>query len=102
MLYLTEGDYINAGLSALSIIPGADAFTKTGNPVIDNMQNRVPNNEVTPPNKRGNASVSNKDGKPIEIHHNDQKPKVDRTQFRKWKQEYWKHEWDNGKVERLE
>ena len=30
MLYLTEGDYINAGLSALSIIPGADAFTKTG------------------------------------------------------------------------
>ena len=30
MLYLTEGDYINAGLSALSIIPGDDAFTKTG------------------------------------------------------------------------
>ena len=30
MLYLTEGDYINAGLSTLSIIPGADAFTKTG------------------------------------------------------------------------
>ena len=30
MLYLTEGDYINAGLSVLSIIPGADAFTKTG------------------------------------------------------------------------
>ena len=30
MLYLTEGDYINAGLSALSIIPEADAFTKTG------------------------------------------------------------------------
>ena len=30
MLYLTEGDYINAGLSALSIILGADAFTKTG------------------------------------------------------------------------
>ena len=30
MLYLTEGDYINAGLSALSIIPGSDAFTKTG------------------------------------------------------------------------
>ena len=26
MLYLTEGDYINAGLSALSIIPGADAI----------------------------------------------------------------------------
>ena len=30
VLYLTEGDYINAGRSALSIIPGADAFTKTG------------------------------------------------------------------------
>lgn len=30
VLYLTEGDYINAGLSVLSIIPGADAFTKTG------------------------------------------------------------------------
>ena len=26
-----------------------------------------------------------------------QKTKVDRTQFRKWKQEYWKHEWDNGR-----
>jgi len=100
--------------------------TNTGNPVIDNMQNRVPNNEVTPPNKRGNAPISNKDGKPIEIHHKDQEPlgpfdemhpsdhrygenykknhpnyngksKVDRTQFREWKREYWEQEWDNGR-----
>ena len=98
----------------------------TGNPVIDNMQNRVPNNEITPPNNRGNAPLSNKDGKPIEIHHSDQEPlgpfkemhpsdhryganyknnhpnynsksKIDRTQFRKWKQEYWENEWDNGR-----
>ena len=98
----------------------------TGNPVIDNMQNRVPNNEITPPDNRGNAPLSNKDGKPIEIHHSDQEPlgpfkemhpsdhryganyknnhpnynsksKIDRTQFRKWKQEYWENEWDNGR-----
>ena len=30
VLYLTEGDYINAGLSALSIVPGADDFSKIG------------------------------------------------------------------------
>ena len=105
---------------------GSESGTNTGNPVIDNMQNRVPNNEVTPPNKRGNAPISNKDGKPIEIHHNNQEPlgpfdemhpsdhrygenyknnhpnyngksKIDRTQFREWKREYWEQEWDNGR-----
>lgn len=91
-----------------------------------NMQNRVPNNEVTPPSKRGNAPISKKDGKPIEIHHNEQEPlgpfdemhpsdhrygenykknhpnynsksRIDRTQFREWKKEYWEQEWDNGR-----
>lgn len=105
---------------------GSESGKNTGNPVIDNMQNRVPNNEVTPPNKRGNAPISNKDGKPIEIHHNNQEPlgpfdemhpsdhrygenyknnhpnyngksKIDRTQFREWKREYWEQEWDNGR-----
>mgnify|MGYP003294997144 CR=1 FL=1 len=100
--------------------------TNTGNPVIDKMQNKVLNNEVTPPNKRGNAPISNKDGKPIEIHHNGQEPlgpfdemhpsnhrygenykknhfdyngksKIDRIKFREWKQEYWEQEWDNGR-----
>lgn len=104
----------------------SESGKNTGNPVIDNMQNRVPNNEVTPPNKRGNAPISNKDGKPIEIHHNNQEPlgpfdemhpsdhrygenyknnhpnyngksKIDRTQFREWKREYWEQEWDNGR-----
>ena len=90
------------------------------------MQNRVPNNEVSLPNKRGNAPISNKDGREIEIHHDKQQPlgpfeemhpsdhrygenykknhpnykkksKVDRTQFNKWKKEYWENEWDNGR-----
>ena len=103
-----------------------DIYSDETKNVIDNMQNRVPNNEVTPPNKRGNAPISNKDGKPIEIHHKDQEPlgpfdemhpsdhrygenykknhpnyngksKVDRTQFREWKREYWEQEWDNGR-----
>lgn len=98
----------------------------TGNPIIDKMQNRVPNNEISPPSKRGNAPISNKDGKPIEIHHRNQEPlgpfdemhisdhrygenyknnhpyyntqsKVNRTQFRKWQREYWAQEWDNGR-----
>ncbi|SHN02816.1 intein C-terminal splicing region [Anaerosporobacter mobilis DSM 15930] len=96
------------------------------NPVIDNMESRVPDSEVEIPNKRGNAPTSKKDGKPIEIHHDEQNPngpfkemhpsdhrygenykknhfnynqksKVDRTQFRKWKNEYWNSEWDNGR-----
>lgn len=25
------------------------------------------------------------------------KSKVDRTQFREWKREYWEQEWDNGR-----
>ena len=47
---------------------------RPSNPVIDNMQSRVPDNEVIPPKVRGNAPISIKDGKPIEIHHNDQQP----------------------------
>lgn len=100
--------------------------SKTGNPVIDNMKNKVPNNEVTAPSKKGNAPISNKDGEPIEIHHNEQEPlgpfnemhpsdhrygdnykknhpnynkrsKIDRIQFGKWKREYWEKEWENGR-----
>ena len=44
------------------------------NPVIDNMESRVPDSEVEIPNKRGNAPTSKKDGKPIEIHHDEQNP----------------------------
>lgn len=90
------------------------------------MQRRIPNSEIDVPNKRGNAPYSKKDGLPVEIHHNEQEPlgpfremhpsehrfgenytknhpnynektKIDRTQFRKWKKEYWENEWDNGR-----
>ena len=100
--------------------------TKTGNPVIDNMQKRVPNSEITPPVTRGNAPISKKDGRPIEIHHVNQQTEgpfkemhpsehrygqnykanhpnyngnstIDRTQFRNDKRSYWEHEWDSGR-----
>ncbi|WP_433958713.1 HNH/ENDO VII family nuclease [Cytobacillus horneckiae] len=38
------------------------------------MQTRLPNSEINQPVKRGNAPTSKKDGKPIEIHHNEQSP----------------------------
>ncbi|AGX44484.1 HNH/ENDO VII family nuclease [Clostridium saccharobutylicum] len=98
----------------------------TNNPIINNIRNKVPNDEVNSPESRGNAPISNKDGRPIEIHHNDQKPegpfdemhpsdhrygenykenhpnynepsKIDRKQFRKHRREYWENEWDNGR-----
>ena len=96
---------------------------KTNNPVINHMEKKVPNDEVFAPSKRGNAPISKKDGREIEIHHNAQDPqgpfremhpsehrygenykknhehytrksKIDRTQFRKWRKEYWENEWD--------
>lgn len=96
------------------------------NPVTENIRNKVPDDEVLPPEKRGNAPISKIDGEPIEIHHDEQKrfgpfdemhatdhrygenykknhpnykkkSKVDRTEFQKWKKEYWMNEWDKGR-----
>ena len=96
------------------------------NPVIDNMESRVPNSEVRAPSTRGNAPISIKDNRPIEIHHDGQNPMgpfeemhpsdhrygsnyvtnhpnydqpslIDRAQFRSWVREYWENEWDNGR-----
>ena len=90
------------------------------------MRNKVPNNNINPPKKRGNAPISKKDNRSIEIHHNEQMPrgpfdemhpsdhrygqnykqnhsnynepsKIDRKEFRKWKREYWENEWDGGR-----
>jgi len=98
----------------------------SSNPVINNMESKVSNDDIIPPDKRGNAPISKIDGKPIEIHHNEQerlgpymemhvsdhrygenykknhpnynkKSKVDRTEFKKWKTEYWENEWDEGR-----
>lgn len=96
------------------------------NPISGNMKNRVSNKEVTPPKTRGNAPVSKKDNRPIEIHHEGQNPKgpfsekhasdhrygdnykknhpdydktskIDRKQFKKDKKEYWENEWDGNR-----
>jgi len=96
------------------------------NPVKENMKNRIPNEQITPPIKRGNAPTSNQDGKPVEIHHEGQnsdgpfqelsrtnhrggdnyklnhpnynKPsEIDRTEFGRQKVDYWKGEWDSGR-----
>ena len=90
------------------------------------MQERVPNDKVDPPEKRGCAPTSKEDGKPIEIHHNEQNPngpfremtqtdhrgpgnykanhpnlgqpsKIDRAAWRRQVREYWNQEWDKGK-----
>ncbi|ANB62379.1 HNH/ENDO VII family nuclease [Anoxybacteroides amylolyticum] len=52
-----------------------EKFAKgTGNIISDNMKTRIPNNEIFAPNKRGNAPISKKDNRPIEIHHEGQNP----------------------------
>jgi RHS repeat-associated protein len=107
-------------------VTGKGAAKASDNPIINNIKNKVPNEEVTPPQNPGNAPISNKDGRPIEIHHSDQNPqgsfydmhpsdhrygenyqknhpnynepsKIDRKQFRNDKREYWENEWDNGR-----
>lgn len=94
--------------------------------VSKNMKERLPNDELDPPTKRGNAPTSKKDGKPIEIHHDDQSPngpfyektqtdhrlggnykknhphydeksKINRAQWRQQKKKYWENEWDSGR-----
>ena len=42
--------------------------------VSKNIKERISNDELNPPTKRGNAPTSKKDGKPIEIHHDNQNP----------------------------
>ncbi|WP_427392370.1 HNH/ENDO VII family nuclease [Geobacillus icigianus] len=101
----------------------------TGNSISDNMKTRIPNNEIFAPNKRGNAPISKKDNRPIEIHHEGQNPNgpfhemhasdhrfgenykmnhpcyneksgIDRKQFRKDVRKYWESEWDRGRFDK--
>jgi len=90
------------------------------------MISRVKDSGVMKPKKRGNAPISKKDGRPIEIHHDNQnasgpfremhasdhrygrnykknhpnhakKSEIDRKKFRKDKRKYWASEWDKGR-----
>ena len=94
--------------------------------VSKNMKERIPNDELEPPKNRGDAPISKKDGKPIEIHHNEQNPngpfyektqtehrlgenykknhpngnkksKINRSQWKTQKRNYWCDEWDAGR-----
>ena len=139
---LANGNYVESAFGAVQVVAGAGQLAKTvsagskvseaatsvktGNLVIDNMQQRVSNSEITPPSVRGNAPISKKDGLPIEIHHLNQNADgpfvemhatdhrygenykknhsnyngastINRKQFRADKNEYWKHEWDKGR-----
>ncbi|BCX04248.1 MAG: hypothetical protein KatS3mg053_2186 [Candidatus Roseilinea sp.] len=87
---------------------------------------RLPNDQMQPHTKRGNAPTSLKDGKPIEIHHEDQNPEgpfvemhssdhrgvgnystnhpaknrpslIDRVKWRSDVRRYWREEWDRGR-----
>lgn len=105
----------------------AGQFNKgTDNPISKNVKTRVSNDEVISPPKKGDAPISKKNNKPIEIHHEGQNPngpfhemhpsdhryggndkknhpdkgnpsKIDRTQWKKDRRNYWKNEWDNGR-----
>jgi hypothetical protein len=89
---------------------------------------KLPKNEIEPPSERGAVPISKKDGRPVELHHRGQNPqgpidemhasdhrfgpnyranhpstgpsKIDRSEFAKWKNEYWKRQWDSGRFDR--
>ena len=96
------------------------------NIISENMEERVPNDEIEPPTERGRAPISKEDGYPIEIHHDEQNPdgpfrekirtdhrlgdnykknhphygdksKVDRSNFNRQRKKYWENEWDSGR-----
>ena len=86
----------------------------------------IPNSELEPPTKRGNAPTGG-DGKPVELHHRDQThsgpldemsrrehrgpvnygdnhhntgqspSQIDRSQFDRERREYWNQQWDSGR-----
>jgi RHS repeat-associated protein len=88
---------------------------------------RLPNDEIIPPTRRGNAPTSAQDGKPIEIHHEGQSAdgpfremhrtdhrggdnyarnhqntgqepsQIDRGQWNRDRRTYWEQEWDSGR-----
>jgi hypothetical protein len=88
-------------------------------------RDKLPNDEVIPPKKRGEPPCSKKDNKPVELHHRNQDPKgsidemhpsdhryspnykdnhsdngpsdIDRNTFSTWKKGYWKRQWDSGR-----
>ena len=91
-----------------------------------NMRERISDEELNAPLKRGDTPTSKKDGHPIEIHHNEQNPngpfyektrtdhrlgknykgnhpnynqksKVNRSQFKYQQKKYWQNEWDRGR-----
>ncbi len=93
--------------------------------ISDNIS-RKNDDELLPPSKRGNAPVSKEDGKPLEIHHDNQNPngpfiemtftehrgkgnyvtnhpdytkpsQIDRKQFEIDRKNYWNSEWDSGR-----
>lgn len=92
---------------------------------------RLPDDKIEVPPKRGDAPLSVDDGKPVEIHHVDQNPdgpfvelsrtdhrgkgnfkdnhpntgqepsKIDRREWRRMVDEYWREEWDRGRFKKL-
>jgi RHS repeat-associated protein len=93
------------------------------------VNNRIPDEKLIPPDKRGNAPISCDDGCPIELHHVDQETdlvdemtqtdhrrgenfaknhdntgqddsKIDRKKFCRQKRKYWAEEWDKGRFEK--
>jgi len=126
------GGYPLAGESGalhLSTPLQGSATVQLGGPVpvdIGSNITRLPNHEMTPPDKRGNAPFSLKDGQRIEIHHQNQNPNgpfiemhrtdhrgagndllnhpnktkpslIDRIKFKNDVRRYWTQEWDRGR-----
>ncbi|WP_291529212.1 DUF6443 domain-containing protein [Bacteroides sp. UBA939] len=133
---------VSAGIKALRAADDIVDVVSTGNKVdnavdagkaVDNVkdglkieipaENKIDRNLLDPPSQSGNAPTFKKDGKPVEIHHEGQKPngpfkemhaddhrgkgnykqnhpnagkasQIDRREFDKAKKEYWKKEYE--------
>jgi len=135
---LVTGEKLSPWERALGVVPYGKAVKKgvkggkagykaiKGAPI---KGKKLPNDEIHPPPKRGNAPISKKDDKPIELHHRGQKPDgpvdemhpsdhrygknqkknhpntgqkpsaIDRKEFKKWRKKAWEEEWDSGRFE---
>jgi hypothetical protein len=102
-----------------------DSYSK---PIEIAPEDKIPDDELIPPDKRGNAPIDKETGKPIEIHHKDQNPagpfkemrweehrgrgqhkknhpkrpsEIDRNREGKRRKDYWGKYWDEGRFDKL-
>ena len=112
--------YMISSNAAKNIAKGYN-YGKSSDPIIIKEEDKIPRDQLNPPDKPGNAPTFKKDDKPVEIHHEQQSPdgpfkemhpkdhrgtgndkvnhpdktkpsKINRKDFTKQKKAYWKKE----------